>query len=131
MFKTYEQLLVILESRGITIMDGDIELLEKNGYSFLLHNFGKVFLNKNGKYENATLKEIVFLSEIDSKISSYFWRKISKIEKLIKVSLIDTLGCKYGSEALLDRSIFRGDLKDQISANITIDKVIKNLLEKG
>lgn len=131
MFKTHHELIKILEDRGIAIEPNDIQLLEENGYSFLIHNFGKALSDVNGNYGGVKLKDIVFLSEIDSKISTFFWRKISKIEKMLKVAFINAVGAVYGSHALLDNSIFtikKGGIND---APEIVQKIISKQIENG
>lgn len=113
MYRNYEELLKKLEAKGMNIQENDIKYLEEHGYSYLLHNFGNLFLNEYGNYNDTKISDIISLSNFDQRLSSYIWNLISVIERKIKSVSIEAIGKSGGEFALHKKCIYSTKLSHE------------------
>lgn len=103
-FKTHEEQIEILKSKGLIINDSAIEILKRNNYYFLINRYKDVFKIDNTKpilfKEGTTFEEILELYYFDRELRSIILKYIIIIENTIKSILSYEFSKKYGAEYL-------------------------------
>ena len=103
-FKTYEEQLMILESRGLVIKpkDQSLEILRKTNYYNLINGYKKPFLKVGAgdeKFiEGSSLLEIYSLYKFDRNIRNIYLEEVLKIEGMIKSAIAYSFSKEYGYE---------------------------------
>ena len=120
-FKTLDELVNILVSRGIDITNPDEidyakRVLEKHGYYNLINGYNKLFLDSNAdmtKYrQGTTLKEINALYEFDRVLRNIFFRYILEVETHIKSLISYYFSEAHGHKNYLIYTNFNTHLRD-------------------
>lgn len=112
-FRTYNELIVKMESKGIIVKDKDFakEVLSNCSYYNLINRYKNVFTNHtNGdKFrENTTFEEIYTVYTLDTALSSILLKYILYIERSLKSKLSYIVAEQYG---VSDESINDGATK--------------------
>ena len=107
-FKTVEEQIEILKSRGLIIQDEERALffLKNNNYYELINGYKDFFIDKDKTeqekkdvYRNdVTFEDVVSLYEFDFEIRSIILKGILKIENIIKTKLAYYFSEKYNQE---------------------------------
>jgi len=129
-FKTLEEQVNLLKSRGLRVEQTDKKILEIENYYYIINGYKDLFLKqKNPDFykEGASFKEIYSLFEFDRKLRMIFLSKILKIEHNIKSLIAYHFSKKYGYRDYFLLENFRRPSKKITSGNI--EKVIYVLEE--
>lgn len=120
-FKTYDELIELLENRGISL-SGDAEkdyakiILSREGYYNLINGYNKLFLDSsidtNHYKQNTTLYEIHALYQFDRVLRDIYFRYILKVETHIKNLIAHYFSEKYGSSNYLLYNNFNTSCKN-------------------
>lgn len=120
-FKTLDQLVELLKSRGVDIPD-DAEadyakrVLEKHGYYNLINGYNKLFLDTSSdtvKYRKGTsMHEINALYQFDRVLRSIFFRYILEVETHIKSLISYYFSQAHGHKNYLIYTNFNTALRD-------------------
>lgn len=112
-FRTHNQQLKILRSRGLTIKNGSKakRVLEKENYYNLINGYKDLFINTtytdSEKYKTGTnFLEIYSLYKFDKNIRQLFLEKILTVENNIKSAIAYVFSEKYGQDNYLKISNF-------------------------
>lgn len=150
-FKSYDEQLAILGSRGITLSPYNERrkaklIIQREGYYKLINGYKELFLsekNPEDKYiPGTTVGEIFALYKFDRELREIFLRYILHVETNIKSLISYRISENYGHENFLKYSNFNTSMRDankqissvladiqrQIAAN-TSDPCIKHYLE--
>lgn len=140
-FKTYDELIDILNNRGITIAtDDDIKyaktVLSKEGYYNLINGYNKLFLDPSAgenQYKNgATLYEIHALYQFDRVLRDIFFRYILRIETHIKNLIAYYFPMRYGHSNYLLYTNFNTNCRDaQSKITSLIAEIQKQLANRA
>ena len=134
-FKTLDELVDILISRGIEINDASDRayakrVLERNGYYNLINGYNKLFLDipdKSGqpKYRfGTTMNEIHALFQFDRVLRNIFFRYILEVETNIKSLISYYFSEAHGHKNYLIYSNFNTSLRD---SNTKITSLIADI----
>jgi abortive infection bacteriophage resistance protein len=134
-FKTHDELVNILISRGIEINDdSDLayakRVLERNGYYNLINGYSKLFvqtLDESGQptyRPGTTLDEIHALYQFDRVLRNIFFRYILEVEANIKSLISYSFSEVHGHKNYLIYSNFNVSLKD---SNTKITSLISEI----
>lgn len=105
MFQDYNELIQILQNRGVTISTKEElnfakTVLAKEGYYNLINGYSKLFLNPDSsenKYKDGTtLYEINALYQFDRILRDIFFRYILRVETHVKNLIAHCFSMKYG-----------------------------------
>lgn len=103
-FKTHEEQIEILKSKGLIIDEKAIDVLKRNNYYFLINRYKDIFKVPNTKpvlfKEGTTFNEILELYYFDRELRSIILKYIIIIENTIKSILSYEFSKKYGMEYL-------------------------------
>lgn len=120
-FKTYDELIEILNSRGLVIITPEDKnyaktVLAKEGYYNLINGYNKLFLDasaEENKYlEGTTLQEIHALYQFDRVLRDIFFRYILRVETHIKNLIAYYFPMQYGHNNYLLYVNFNTDCRD-------------------
>lgn len=137
-FKTYDQQLDILESRGLIVENraAAIEYLSEIGYYCLINEYKDPFINNKLQIETyiegANFFEIVALYEFDCLFREYLLIDLLRIEKRIRTAIVYSFSKTHGHrhQEYLKTNNFRIDTYDNFLHTIEmltdLDKKIKN-----
>ena len=108
-FKTYDQMLDLLESRGIVFVDGRArskakKILQHEGYYNLINGYKTLFLsnaNPEQYCQGTTLEEIFALYDFDRSLREIFLKSILHVETNIKNLISYRISEKYGHDNYL------------------------------
>ena len=108
-FKTYEEQIEILTSKGLICNDSSIEILKRSNYYFLINRYKDCFIIPNSKpnlfKKGTTFDEIVALYHFDRDLRSIVLKYIILIENTLKSIISHEFSKKYGY-GYLDRNNF-------------------------
>lgn len=116
-FKTYEEQLHILKSRGLIIKNPKfvIKKLREDGYYNIINGYKNLFLNptiKEDEYHyKSSFEEIYALYEFDKEIRSILFQYILKVESMVKSLISYTFSKFHGVDNYLKINNF--DLLDK------------------
>lgn len=102
-FKTYDEQILILKSRGI-IIDDETEaknFLELNNYYNVINGYKHPFLKNSTTddyLQNVHFSDIVYLFNADKQISHLFLAEIIRIERMIKSIIAYQFSKNYGND---------------------------------
>ena len=118
-FKTYDELIDILRSRGISITTPEekkyaITVLSQEGYYNLINGYSKLFwdTSTNSYKEGVTLHEIHALYQFDRVLRDIFFRYILRIETHVKNLIAHSFSEKYGHNNYLLYANFNTNFRD-------------------
>ena len=120
-FKTYDELITILQNRGIELnSDSDKEyaqrILSKEGYYNLINGYNKLFLDPSASTEQyksgTTLHEIHALYQFDRVLRDIFFRYILRVETHIKNLIAYYFPMRYGHSNYLLYTNFNTKCRD-------------------
>ena len=123
-YKTTEELIEVMQNKGINVKDFDYakEKIEKYGFYNIVNTYREPF-RKNGSYlPNVSFNELCALFEFDLNIKSLLLKYILEVEIIIKNRLADCIGSNYGIEAYLNI--------DNFNINNTNDNLIIELINR-
>ena len=86
-YKTNEDLIRYLSSKGVTISDkaDALQKIERYTYYSIVNTYKSIFKDKNGKYiDNVTFDEIYALFEFDKELKNIILKYCLEIETVIK-----------------------------------------------
>jgi len=131
-FKTYDEMLSILESRGIDLSFGDLRgrakrLLQHEGYYNLINGYKRLFLSRDTDGSliapdhfkpGTTVDEISKIYFFDKKLRTIFLRNILYVENNVKNLVAYTFSREHGHKNYLVYSNF-DTLQRNSTQNIT------------
>lgn len=106
-FKTYEEQLELLKSRGLVITSDKtaLKILKEENYYNVINGYKDLFLDNScveDRYrENSEFMEIVSLYNFDGEIRNLFLKEILKIENKLRSLISYTFSLKYGNDNYL------------------------------
>lgn len=108
-FKTHDELIALLASRGVDISTGEAKRfaktrLQHEGYYNLINGYKKLFLkdSKKDEYkEGTTVNEMYALFVFDQRLREIFLRYILEVERNIKCLIAYEFPQKYGHDNYL------------------------------
>ncbi len=131
-FKTTEELIDILSSKGVSIKDKDNVkyLIEKYSYYSIVNSYKWIFKIEKNYKDNASFEEMFSMYKFDKNLKIIMLKYILEIEAVIKTKIANLFAEKYGLKDYLNVNNF--DLKDYNLEYIEklIDE-IKNEITKG
>ena len=133
-FKSTDELIEILNSKGVSIRDDNNirYLIEKYSYYSIVNSYKWIFkIGKNYK-DNASFEEIFAMYKFDKNLKIIMLKYILEIEAVIKTKIANLFAEKYGLEDYLNINNF--DLKEDNPNLEHIEKLIeeiKNEIAKG
>lgn len=120
-FRTYDELIEILNSRGLSIVSEEDKdyaktILSKEGYYNLINGYNKLFLEssveENHYLPGTTLYEIHALYHFDRVLRDIFFRYILRIETHIKNLIAYHFSKEYGHNNYLRYANFNTNCRD-------------------
>jgi len=117
-FKTYEEQIEILESRGMIVPNKEeaIQFLERNSYYNVINAYKDIFLDKMvpvEKFKNGvTFDNVRALWSFDKYLRNELFRYIIIVERNIKSKLAHFISKRYGTNNYLDINNFDSKHKD-------------------
>lgn len=105
-FKTYDEQIQLLKSRGLTFVDEDFakEKLEEENYYSIINGYKDLFLDSNDKnkfIKGSTFEEIYYLFEFDRNIKSILLKNILVVENILRALIAYNFSEKYGNDNYL------------------------------
>lgn len=131
-FKTYQEQIEILKSRGIKFNSIDDELnavniLKEFGYYNLINGYKEMFIDYDDIYlPNTKLTEIRNLYIFDRKLREIFLKYILQVEVTLKSHISYTFSQLYGHENYLVYNNFDTTLRDSYSKITKLIAKIQN-----
>ncbi|MBY7704565.1 Abi family protein [Vibrio harveyi] len=140
-FKTFEQQIEILKSRGLVIEDNQqvIEILKQENYYNIINGYKDLFLNdnKNNKecFKNGTtFDEIYSLFLFDRELRSIILKYILLFERDFKTIMSYNFSQKYNIENRVDSYLYpqnyREDYVDVLNFISTVNNIITSKSQK-
>lgn len=131
-FKTYEQMLELLESRGIVFPDSAArskakKILQHEGYYNLINGYKPLFLTSTDpeRYrQGTTVEEIFALYDFDRSLRAIFLRSILRVETNVKNLISYRISEQYGHDNYLLYKNFDTTKRD---AGKNISSLISNV----
>ncbi len=124
-YKSSEELLDHIISKGVTVTNKDYALnkIKKYSYYSIVNTYKNVFKTMDNNYKkNVTFEEIYSLYEFDKNIRFIFLTYILEIEAVIKSLLAELLSSKYGINNYLLIDNFDTNINPKI-IQMNIDKI--------
>ncbi len=133
-FKSTNELIEILTSKGLTIKDDNKAkyLIEKYSYYSIVNSYKWIFKIGENYKDNASFEEIFAMYKFDKNLKIIMLKYILEIEAIIKTKIANLFAERYGLEEYLNVNNF--DLKDDNSNLEYIERLIdeiKNEIDKG
>lgn len=105
-FKTYEEQLKILESRGLIIQDRDFAMqkLKEENYYNIINGYKDLFLIKGAKDQfisGTTFEEIYALYDFDRVLKNILFKPILEVENILRSLIAYNFSEKYGNDNYL------------------------------
>ena len=130
-YKTNEDLIRYLSSKGVTISDkaDALQKIERYTYYSIVNTYKSIFKDKNGKYiNNVTFDEIYALFEFDKKLKNTILKYCLEIETVIKSIMANQISRVYGVKEYLKITNWDNNISDDIKENLF--NKINNEIEK-
>lgn len=105
-FKTYDEQIALLKSRGLKFEDEEFALnkLQEDNYYSIINGYKDLFLDEedgNKFKNNVTFEEIYSLFEFDRNIKSIFLKNILVVENILRTLIAYNFSEKYGNDNYL------------------------------
>lgn len=122
-FKTYDELITILISRGVDISSPEQKSfakmkLQQHGYYNLINGYNKLFLltkdPEDAYIPGTTINEIYALYVFDEKLRDIFFRNIIPVEQNVKNLISYTFSERYGHDNYMLYKNFDTHRKDSV-----------------
>lgn len=130
-YKTNEDLIRYLSSKGVTISDkaDALQKIERYTYYSIVNTYKSIFKDKNGKYiDNVTFDEIYALFEFDKELKNTILKYCLEIENVIKSIMANQISRVYGVKEYLKINNWDNNISDDIKENLF--NKINNEIEK-
>lgn len=130
-YKTNEDLITYLSSKGVIIVDNKdaLEKIERYTYYSIVNTYKNIFKDKNGNYiDNVTFDEIYALFEFDKNLKNIILKYCLEIETVIKSIMANQISKIYGIKDYLNISNWDDGINTDIKENLL--KKINNEIEK-
>ena len=106
-YKTNEELIDYLSSKGVVIADKEAALkkIERYTYYSIINSYKSIFKDKNNNYINdVSFDEIYALFEFDKNLKNIILRFCLEIETVIKSAMANQISKVYGVKDYLNTS---------------------------
>lgn len=130
-YRTNEQLINYLESKGVNILDKEdaIQKIERYTYYSIVNTYKSIFKDKDGNYiKSVSFNEIYALFEFDKELKNILLKYCLEIETVIKSIMSNQISKIYGVKEYLKTSNWDNKITEEIK-EILLNK-IKNEIEK-
>lgn len=130
-YRTNEELINYLESKGINILDKEdaIQKIERYTYYSIVNTYKSIFKDKDGNYiKSVSFDEIYALFEFDKELKNIILKYCLEIETVIKSIMANQISKIYGVKEYLKTSNWDNKITEEIKENL-LNK-IKNEIEK-
>lgn len=130
-YKTNEDLIEYLSSKGVTISDkaDALQKMERYTYYSIVNTYKSIFKDEEGNYlDNVTFDEIYALFEFDKGLKNIILKYCLEIETVIKSIMANQISKVYGVKKYLNTSNLDSNINDDIKENLF--NKINNEIEK-
>ena len=130
-YKTNENLIEYLSSKGVTISDKAeaLQKMERYTYYSIVNTYKSIFKDEEGNYlDNVTFDEIYALFEFDKNLKNIILKYCLEIETVIKSVMANHISKVYGVKDYLNTSNWDASINTDIKENLL--KKINNEIEK-
>lgn len=102
-FKTYQEQIEILKSRGIVISKEEfaLEKLQEDNYYNIINGYKDLFIDSNQYIQGTTFEEIYSLFEFDRNLKSILLKNILIVENILRTLIAYNFSLKYGNDNYL------------------------------
>ena len=130
-YKTNENLIEYLSSKGVTISDkaDALQKMERYTYYSIVNTYKSIFKDEEGNYlDNVTFDEIYALFEFDKGLKNIILKNCLEIETVIKSIMSNQISKVYGVKEYLNTSNWDSNINNDIKENLF--NKINNEIEK-
>ena len=130
-YKSNEDLIEYLSSKGVTISDKSdaLKKVERYTYYSIVNTYKSIFKDEEGKYlDNVTFDEIYALFEFDKGLKNIILKYCLEIETVIKSIMANQISKVYGVKEYLNTSNWESSINDDIKEKLF--NKINNEIEK-
>ena len=116
-YKTNEELIDYLSSKGVVIADKEaaLEKIERYTYYSIINSYKSIFKDKNNNYINdVSFDEIYALFEFDKNLKNIMLKFCLEIETVIKSAMANQISKVYGVKDYLNISNWDNSIDDDI-----------------
>ena len=116
-YKTNEELIDYLSSKGVVIADKEAALkkIERYTYYSIINSYKSIFKDKNNNYINdVSFDEIYALFEFDKNLKNIMLKFCLEIETVIKSAMANQISKVYGVKDYLNTSNWDNSIDDDI-----------------
>lgn len=120
-YKTNENLIEYLSSKGVTISDkaDALQKMERYTYYSIVNTYKSIFKDEEGNYlDNVTFDEIYALFEFDKGLKNIILKNCLEIETVIKSIMSNQISKVYGVKEYLNTSNWDSNINDDIKENL-------------
>lgn len=124
-YKTNEELIDYLSSKGVVIADKEdaLKKIERYTYYSIINSYKSIFKDKNNNYiNNVSFDEIYALFEFDKNLKNIMLKFCLEIETVIKSAMANQISKVYGVKSYLDISNWDNSIDDDIK-DILFEKI--------
>lgn len=130
-YKTNEELIDYLSSKGVVIADKEdaLKKIERYTYYSIVNSYKSIFKDKNNNYINdVSFDEIYALFEFDKNLKNIMLKFCLEIETVIKSAMANQISKVYGVKDYLNTSNWDNSIDDDIKE--ILFKKINNEIKK-
>ena len=130
-YKTNEELIDYLSSKGVLIVDKEdaLKKIERYTYYSIVNSYKSIFKDKNNNYINdVSFDEIYALFEFDKNLKNIILKFCLEIETVIKSAMANQISKVYGVKDYLNTSNWDNSIDDDIKEILL--KKINNEVKK-
>lgn len=130
-YKTNEDLIDYLSSKGVVIADKEdaLKKIERYTYYSIINSYKSIFKDKDNNYiSNVSFDEIYALFEFDKNLKNIMLKYCLEIEMVIKSAMANQISKVYGVQNYLDTSNWDNSIDDDIKE--TLFEKINNEIKK-
>ena len=116
-YKTNEELIDYLSSKGVAIADKEnaLKKIERYTYYSIVNSYKSIFKDKNNNYiKNVSFDEIYALFEFDKNLKNIILKFCLEIETVIKSAMANQISKVYGVKDYLNTSNWDNSIDDDI-----------------
>ena len=116
-YKTNEELIDYLSSKGVAIADKEkaLKKIERYTYYSIVNSYKSIFKDKNNNYiKNVSFDEIYALFEFDKNLKNIILKFCLEIETVIKSAMANQISKVYGVKDFLNTSNWDNSIDDDI-----------------